>query len=322
MDGRKAWRYRLEYFVFRVLVAIVQALTVRQAVRFAHILAFLFTRILPRKLTRFEVARSNIRESFGDELTEPEIERMIYDMWVHLFRMVVEIVQLPRKLRLENCKQVLTFPQSAWSVRTMCSGRPVIVIGGHFGNWEVANAAFGLFGFAMGVVARDLDNPYLHRWFARFREHSGAALISNRGAAPLMAEYMRRHGALGLLGDQDAGRKGLFVEFFGRPASTYKSIALMAMESRALIMVGYARRLPDNFDSCWWSRFEMGVADVIDPEDFTDSDAVEQITQRYAAALERAIRLSPEQYFWVHRRWKTPPPAKRDRSKSPSKRAA
>ncbi|PWG73773.1 lipid A biosynthesis acyltransferase, partial [Enterococcus hirae] len=82
-----------------------------------------------------------------------------------------------------------------------------------------------------------------------------------------MTQYMERRGALGLLGDQDAGRKGIFVDFFGKPASTFKSIALMAMQYRALILVGYARRLEDDFDHCWWSRFEMGVADVIDPDD-------------------------------------------------------
>lgn len=310
MNARR-WRYRLEYLVFRMLVAVVQAMTVRGSVRFARGLAFVFTRVLPRKLTRYHVARENLRAAFGDALTDREIDRMIREMWVHLFRLVIEIVQMPRKLRLDNCKQVLDFPQSAWSVRTMCSGRPVIVLSGHYGNWEVANMAFGLFGFSLGVVARDLDNPYLHDWFARFRESTGHALISRRGGGTEMTEYLERRGALGLLGDQDAGPKGLFVDFFDRPASTYKSIALMAMEYRALILVGYTRRLPDDFDDCWWSRFEMGVADVIDPDTFQGPDAVGEMTERYTEALERAIRLAPEQYFWLHRRWKSEPRQKR-----------
>lgn len=318
----KPLRHRLEFFVFRLLVAVVQAMTVRQSVRFAKGLAFIFTRVLPRKLTRYHVAAENLRTAFGDDLSDRDVERLVYEMWVHLFRVVAEIVQLPRKLRLENCRQVLTFPQSAWTVRTMCSGRPVLVLSGHFGNWEVANAAFGMFGYSMGVVARDLDNPYLHDWFARFRKHTGHLLISKHGGGTPMTQYMEHHGTLGLLGDQDAGPRGLFVDFFGRPASTFKSIALMAMQYRALIMVGYTRRLPDDFDASWWTRFEMGVVDVIDPDEFQNSDAVERITQRYTRAIERAIRLSPEQYFWVHRRWKSKPRVRKSAKRGPSSKAA
>jgi KDO2-lipid IV(A) lauroyltransferase len=85
----------------------------------------------------------------------------------------------------------------------------------------------------------------------------------------------------------------------------------MAMEYEALILVGYTCRLSDDFDRYSWTRFEMGVVDVIDPRDFDAADAVEGITQAYTQALETAIRLAPEQYFWLHRRWKSIPGTKR-----------
>ncbi|MDC0274043.1 lysophospholipid acyltransferase family protein, partial [Planctomycetaceae bacterium] len=112
---------------------------------------------------------------------------------------------------------------------------------------------------------------------------------------------------LGLLGDQAAGRKGILVDFFGRPVSTMKSIALLAMQYDAVLMVAYTRRLEDDFINGKWSRFEVGMTDLIDPRDYEGTDAIEQITQRYTTALETAIRKSPEQYFWVHRRWKIQP---------------
>ncbi len=132
-----------------------------------------------------------------------------------------------------------------------------------------------------------------------------------------MVRFLENRGSLALLGDQDAGKKGLFVPFFGRDASTFKSIALLAIQYRALICVGYARRLPDDFRKWGWARYELGCEEIIDPDDHDHSEAIREITERYTAALERVIRLSPEQYFWVHRRWKSRP-----KVRAPKKRAA
>ncbi|MCA9040366.1 MAG: lysophospholipid acyltransferase family protein, partial [Planctomycetaceae bacterium] len=192
--------------------------------------------------------------------------------------------------------------------------RPLILLSGHFGNWEIANTTFGLFGYPAGVVARDLDNPYIHRWFEKFREFTGHQLISKKGGGTDMTDLMEQGGTVALLGDQDAGKRGLFVPFFGKEASTFKSIALLSIQMDAPILVGYTSRLPDNFMDRRWTGFEMGCADIIDPRRYTDADAIRRITEDYTLALERAIRRAPEQYFWVHRRWKSEP---RKRTKKP-----
>ena len=298
-------RWLAEYLAFRLIVCVIDALPTRASVRVAEGLAWFVHRVLPRKLTRYPVARENLRIAFGERYSEAEIDDIVGRMWAHLFRVVVEMVQLRRKLRLYNCADVIDFRNRDETVRAMCAGRPVIVLGGHFGNWEIANATFGVFGFPTGVVARDLDNPHLHRWFERFRESTGNHLISKRGGSDEMVAFMERRGNLGLLCDQDAGPKGLFVPFFGRDASTFKSIALLALEYRAVLCVGYARRLPDDFANCRWVRYELGCEEIIDPLECTSDDPVREITGKYTAALERSIRLAPEQYFWVHRRWKS-----------------
>ncbi len=312
-----AWRQRLEYLVFRAIVCVVQMLSPSRGRELAEGLAFVIHRLLPRKLTRHAVARENLRQAFGAEASEAEIDETIRRMWVHLFRVVVEMVQLPRKVRHDNILDVVVYDsrrQACW--RAFNSGRPVMLVGGHFGNWEVANTVFGLFGIRMGVVARDLDNRYLHAWFQRFREHTGHVLISKAGAANDMLPLLARRGHLALLGDQDAGPRGVFVDFFGKPASTFKSIALVALEYRALICVGGAIRLPDHRQrddgvGPPWSRFELCCEDVIDPLTIDSHDPVAEITRRYTAALERMVRRAPEQYFWVHRRWKSQPEQRR-----------
>ncbi len=311
------WRRRLEYVVFRSLVCVIQMLSPVRGRDLAESLGFLFHRVLPRKLTRYAVASENLRQALGPDATDVEIDSVIGRMWVHLFRVIAEVVQLPRKIRHENFLESVSYGvgrADCW--RAFNSGRPVLLLGGHFGNWEVANAVFGMFGIRMGVIARDLDNPYLHGWFKRFREHTGHVLVSKAGASEDMLPLLAKRGHVALLCDQDAGARGLFVPFFGKPASTFKSIALMALEYRALICVGGAIRLPDQFqrtdlDGSPWSRFEMCCEEVIDPDTIDSTDPVGEITRRYTAALERMIRRAPEQYFWVHRRWKSLPQQRR-----------
>lgn len=282
-------------------------LSVRATIRLAETAAWLLTRVFPQRLTRYDVAADNIRSAYHGTLTDSQVNQLIFDMWVHLFRLVAETVQLPRKMTLTNCREVIVFRNRQVVLKALCSGRPVFVLGGHFGNWEVSTATFGLFGFPMGIIARKLDNPYLHRWFFESRQQTGHKLYLKRGGWSGMNELLEAGGNLGFLCDQDAGQRGVFVDFFGRPASTFKSIALMAIEYRALLVVGYGIRLPDHPDARW-VRYEIGCEEVIDPLSFEyNRETVEKITQRYTAALERAIHRAPEQYFWIHRRWKTRP---------------
>ena len=301
----RMWRYRLEYVVFRLMLCVWQLLPARQCVQLAHGLAFVIHHWLPRKLTRYDVAQQNLIQAFGDRYTPRELDELIYRMWVHLFRLLAEVAQLPRRLRLNNVHDIIQFRNKSLAVKTFCSGRPVLLLGGHFGNWEVAISVFGLFGFHLGVVARELENPYLNQWFLDFRQATGHSLIAKKGCFDGIIDLLEQGKSLALMGDQNAGSGGIFVDFFGRPASTPKTIALMALQYNALICIGYARRLEDASGS--WVRYEMGCEEVIDPLEIQSADPLREITQRYSAALERVIRRAPEQYFWLHKRWKSVP---------------
>lgn len=304
-------RHLAEYLLFRLIVCVVRALPHRATVMLARLLAAVVHRLLPRRLTRYSIAADNLRTAFGEDLPDSEVDRLVHGMWVHLFRMIFEIAQVSNKVRLYNSAEVVQFYNRELNVRALSQGRPVIFLSGHFGNWELANTTFGCFGYPTGVVARDLDNPWLHRWFEAFRQHTGHRMISKKGGSDKMVRFLEAGGCLGLAADQDAGRRGLFVDFFGKPASTFKSIALLAREHNALIAVAYARRLPDDFSNARWTQFEIGCEEVLDPAEYgTD---IEQLTQDYTHALERAVRKAPEQYFWIHRRWKSRPGQKRRR---------
>ena len=300
-------RHWLEYQAFRVAVCLLQFLSPRQTRKLADTVAAAMVDVLPRKWTRYRIAAENIRRAFGANVPNAEVDTLVRGMWVHLIRLVAEVVQVPRKLSLTNCRDCIVFRDRDRVVDALLTGRPVMIVGGHFGNWEMTLGTFGLFGFPMGLIAREMDNPYLHKWFVETREVFGHRLYLKKGNFEGITDLMDAGGSLMLLGDQDAGKRGVFVDFFGEPASTFKSIALMALEYEAILVVGYGIRLPDDDLDSRWVRYEIGLEDLIDSTTLLTNDPVREITERYTTALERAIRLAPEQYFWVHRRWKTQP---------------
>lgn len=302
-----------EYFIFRLLTCMIEIMSVRQTIRMAEFMGWLFVHVLPRKMTRYQVAFDNIQTAIGDQHSPQEIEEIIEKMWVHLFRLVAEMVQFPRKLHRENFREVISFHNRRAAAKALNSGRPVFMLSGHFGNWEATTATFGMFGFPMGIVARKLDNPYLHQWFLKTREVTGHRLLLKRGSWDGISDTINAGGNLGLLCDQDAGKRGVFVDFFGKPASTFRSIALMAIENDALIVLGYGARLPDDHDESRWVQYSVGCETVIDTTEIQSDDEVRTITEMYTKALESVVRRHPEQYFWVHRRWKSVPRKKKSK---------
>ncbi len=185
------------------------------------------------------------------------------------------------------------------------------MVTGHFGNFEVGGYALGILGFPTYSVARKLDNPYLDRYLARFRGATGQHLIPKNGGYDQILNVLAGGGTMAFLADQYGGEKGCWVEFFGRPASAYKAIALLALEHDAPLAVCYARRLDGPM------RFEMVTHGLADPRDTRgDVAAVHDLTQWYTRALEEGIRQAPDQYWWLHRRWKDM------RKQRPTRRAA
>ena len=160
----------------------------------------------------------------------------------------------------------------------------------------------GLFGFDIYSVARPLDNKFISRWLYGVRQREGQRIVDKKGASQWMGEIVARGATLAFIADQDAGRKGIFVDFFGRKASTYKSIGLLAITNNMPICVGYSRRVGDGF------FFEMGLTRIIMPEEWADKeDPLRWVTAEYTKAIEDFVREDPTQYWWLHRRWKHRP---------------
>jgi Kdo2-lipid IVA lauroyltransferase/acyltransferase len=293
------------YVLVRFLVCILQALSWGCALQLARGLGWLAYHLNRRHRL---VALDNLRWSFG-HLDGRALDRLVRGCYLHLTTMMVEMIRLPRVLHRHNINDYCTHAAEGDldRIRRLAnSTRPKLVLTGHFGNWEILSYATGMAGFHGGIVARRLDNPYLDRFLKHFRRKSGLVLLDKAADYARILEMLAGNDNLGILGDQDAGQRGLFVNFFGRPASTFKSFALLSLEYGAPILVVAAARVGQPM------RYRVYLEDVIMPEDYAGHpDAVRAITQRYTDALERMIRRHPEQYFWLHRRWKHQPAAKK-----------
>jgi Kdo2-lipid IVA lauroyltransferase/acyltransferase len=301
------------YLFVRLIVGIGQALTIEQSFALARLIARVFYQLDPRHVA---VGVENLRHAFGDRYTEAERDAIVRKVYLHFAMMLMEMLHIPRKLHPETWRHRIKLSGHEAIVGRLLQGGPIIMLSGHFGNWEMAGYLFGVFGFPPNSVARSLDNPYLDRYIRMFRERTGQKLIPKTGGYEQMLEVLRSGGVLSFLADQDAGQNGLYVDFFGRPASTHKAIALLAIEHRAPVIVGYARRLGRGF------HYEVGCSAIIEPDELPGTpDDVRILTQRFTTALEAAIRRDPEQYLWLHRRWKHQPKAKKPRVRAGSDEA-
>jgi KDO2-lipid IV(A) lauroyltransferase len=177
-------------------------------------------------------------------------------------------------------------------------GKGILVLTAHYGNWELLAASHALSPFALSVVVRPLDNPLMDRVVERFRLRTGVELITKRRALHEILDALRRQRMVGILLDQNASRaEGVFAPFFGIPASTSKALAVISLRTGAPVVPIFIRRVKG-------SHHRVEVGPMIEPP--ADGD-VADYTASFNSAIEAAIRRAPEQWFWMHNRWKTRP---------------
>jgi KDO2-lipid IV(A) lauroyltransferase len=294
----------LVYLVVRLFVCVVQAMSLDTCGRMARWLAWLANDVV--RLRR-GVIEENLATAFPD-LSPGERRELSRAMWVHLFLMICEIAHAPRKIHDTNWRDYICFRNEAAMMRLFWADRPKVFVGGHFGNFELASYTMGLFGFETYAVARTLDNRYLDRFVREFRESRGQHILAKQGSAEEIAELLAHNRTLSVLGDQAAGTKGCWVDFFGRPASAHKAVALFSLANDAPLAVGYARRRDKPL------HYEMATAAIFDPRTApAEQRGLVELSQWFTSHLERFVRESPAQYWWVHRRWKGEPPARAKR---------
>lgn len=285
----------LVYFVFRATLCAAQSVPLETCQR-----AFRLLSVVLFDVIRFRrgVILDNLRHAFP-HWTERRREAVARQMWEHLLLSPVESALFHRKIHATNWRDYLHLGNTAEFTRLMLGDRPLVMVGGHFGSIEFGGYITGHFGYRTYAVARPLDNPFMHRWALERRTKNGPKILSKQGDHERIRDILAAGGAVTFLADQYAGSKGCWVEFFGRPASAHKAVALFALDADALILAGHCRRAGRPLE------YEMTLDGLADTRESSNSmNAVRDLTQWYTQRLEDAVRQAPEQYWWVHRRWK------------------
>jgi KDO2-lipid IV(A) lauroyltransferase len=265
--------------------------------RTAHALARFYTRLLDRAVPRLRrIAFRNLSLALPE--LGPERHAEIVDgVYRSIARLLVTFARFP-SIRKENVRQWIRWEGAEYYHKALRQGRGVLFATGHLGNWELSAYAHALLAGPMSVVVRALDNPYIDRLVERRRALSHNRPIHKKDFARGILKALAANQAVGILVDQNvAGEGGVFVDFFGLRTSASTGVAKMAARTGAAVIPGFA---------LWSEEERRYVLRFYPPVPITGDAAAD--TQTLQTALEQVIRAYPDQWLWIHRRWKTRPP--------------
>ena len=286
--------YTLALLIIRLFATMPRSVAYRTAKRLAWL--------------GFHVARRQRRAGLRNlEMAFPELsgtarEDILRGSFDNLGRLLVEFTHLPELNKSNVCRFVVHDGLENY-LEGLRRGRGVIFMTAHFGAWELSSFAHALYGYPLRFVVRPIDNPHVERLISMYRTRSGNIPIERRRAARDILKALRQNEAVGILFDQNTTRsEGVFAEFFGIPAATTPSLALFALRTGAAVVPGFL--IWDESLKKHRLRLDPPV-ELIDTGNL-DHDVLEN-TKLFNKILEGYIRKYPDQWLWIHRRWKTRP---------------
>lgn len=295
---KKKYRYPL-YLLARFLAAIFYLLPRRAmlaAARFLGRASYFFCAKDRNKALR------NLRLAYGGSKTEAEFSAITKQVFENLAQTTLEMVQFPKL----NTERAETFVEVGNAYTTysnlLAEGKGLIALTSHLGNWELLGGIFTMKGFKGKAIAKEIYYAPYNRWVESLRASLKIQTIYREQASREILTWLSEGGLIGILPDQDiSSLKGVFVDFFGQPAFTPVSPVRLSLTSGAPILPVFLVRLPND-------RYQIVMGDVIRPVITTTRDAaVLEYTKQWMASCEKVIRQYPEQWVWIHERWKTQP---------------
>jgi len=293
-------RHLVEYGAVLLAKGAVRALPHTAARRVGRSIGALAWRVLRRHR---RIAEENLARALP-ELGTTEHARLARACFEHFGMGMTDAISAGRFDLEELCRRVdLVGWEHLQEAEERSDETGVIVLSAHVGLWEIAAYPPGVYGGPLSVVGRPLDNPWLDRELVRSRKRFGNQLIPKQGAVRQMLKAINRGERVGILIDQRARRgEGIWVPFFGIPAYTTPILARLTLRTGAAVVPIHGFPLPKG-------RYRVELAPAIWPSDVTEAgfegeEAVAELTRRYLAAAEAAIRKHPDQWLWMHQRWK------------------
>jgi len=288
----------LGYVVGRAVFALLALLPLRAARAAGAGLGRLFFLVSARHRG---IARRNLEAALGASLPAAERERVARACFGHLGRIVADATHFPEHLRRPT-EAIAVYDGVEHLQAAAAQGKGVLVFSGHFGHWELIAFLQHRLGLPMTMVVSPLENPLYDRFIARLRGLGGNRILAKRHAARPILKALARREAIAILIDQNVrGSGGMFIDFFGRAASSTPALATLALRSGAPIVPVFSWFLPDG-------RLQISYRPALVPRRLGSIDEdVRDLMLRSTALLEEEIRLHPDHWLWMHDRWRTRP---------------
>jgi Kdo2-lipid IVA lauroyltransferase/acyltransferase len=294
-ERRPTLMHRLEQTLFMGAVQASRVLGDGAAARFGSGLGRLG--YFPLKFRR-ELVEKHLRRAFPDRDAE-WIRATARAAYAHLGREAIATIRLARMTREDVLARTTVIGLDAFK-QSLAQGKGLVLASGHIGNHEIGAAALSARGIPLDLVVQRQANPLFDAALIASRERLGLGVIDRFQATRLAIKALRGGRAVAFAADQNAGKAGIFVPFFGHLASTHRGAALFAVKTEAPLFLGTSLRTGN--------RYEVTLQPVEVDRTGDLEDVVYRLTVAFTQKLETVVRAAPEQYLWLHRRWKTRPP--------------
>jgi KDO2-lipid IV(A) lauroyltransferase len=248
------------------------------------------------------MALANLDRAFGGSVPPAEKARIARASFAHLGLLLCDSLAFSR-IDPGHLETIAQYEGLEHLREAYARGKGVFVFSGHYGNWEMVALLQGYLGLPLAMVTRPLDNPYLEKKLHRYRTLSGNRVIHKRGAAREILRAIRQGWGVAIVIDQNVrGEDGIFVDFFGIPASTTPALATLALKTDAPIIPVFGIPLPDG-------RYRIRYLPELEFRRTGDTKRdIPELTQACTRIIEEQVRREPEYWVWMHRRWRTRPP--------------
>lgn len=279
-----------------IIGRVSRILNIRQRGKFGELIGYFLS--LPKK--RYLITYNNIRMAFP-EFTELEINKIIKKSYENLGIVAAELLAFP-KLKIDDIRKYIRYSNEELFAKVHSKGRGMLLLSGHFGNWELLALSAGAFtNIPVTIVVKPQKNKLINEKLNTYRTMLGNQIIPMSKAARVLINAIKKNEAVALLADQSADiSRDVFVDFFGHSAVTYEAPAMLALRYKVPIIMGFAVRNEDYTYTV--DLIELSYDDLND-----DKDGIAELTKRHVKILEDKIRQFPHLWAWQHNRWKHRP---------------
>jgi Kdo2-lipid IVA lauroyltransferase/acyltransferase len=282
--------------VIKILGVLLRRFSLKNVQRMAASLGRFFYRRIP---IRRDVALANLKLCFPEKGND-EIEVIIEKTYVNIATTFLEFLYFP-KFRKDNIGEILDLPDKSRHLveSALDRGKGLILISGHFGNWELGALAIGAFSAKQfTIIVHPFHNKAVDKFVNKYRSLLGNSTVPMDNSVRASLSTLRENGIVALLADQSSAKESLPAKFFGIDVPTFQGPAIFALRTRAVMAAGFTTRKGDG-------TYQL-ILNEIDYSDLREDseDSVAELTQRHVSALEEFIRKYPENWLWFHKRFK------------------